>query len=148
MQEKVKNLLKEAMRAKEAEKLGVYRMLSAAFTNELVAQGRPPVEVLSEEDCLKVVKRLVKQRKDSISQFITGGREDLADAEKAELAVLEELLPAQMSEEEITKIAESKIAEMNADATKKGQVVGAVLKETGGNADGALVKAVVDKLLK
>ena len=68
-----------------------FRLISAAFTNELVTKGRPPTEVLSDEDCMKVIKRLAKQRKDSIEQFIAGGREDLADSEKAELHFIESL---------------------------------------------------------
>jgi uncharacterized protein YqeY len=97
MQDKIKSLIKESMMAKDSVRTGVMRGISAAFTNELVAQGRPPQEPLSDEDCIKIIKRLVKQRKDSIEQFIAGGREDLAADEKAELAILEELLPAQLS---------------------------------------------------
>lgn len=147
MQEKIKVALKAAMIAKESEKVLVLRGISAAFTNELVSQGRPPQEPLSDEDCMKVIKRLAKQRKDSIEQFIGGGREDLADSEKVELAIIEAFLPAQMSEEEIESKIKAKLAESPVDPTKKGQFVGAMLKELGGNADGALVKSVIDRLV-
>lgn len=143
----IKGGVKQAMLAKDQVRLAVLRGLSAAFTNELVNQKRPPQEELSDEDALAVIKRSVKQRKDSIDQFVKGGREDLAEGEKAELAVLETFLPAQMSREEIQKIAEAKKAEMGAtDKTKLGQLMGAVMKETKGNADGNVVKEVVESL--
>lgn len=148
MQETIKAAIKPAMLAKDAVRLGTLRMLIAAFTNELVTQGHPPTDPLSDEDCMKVIKRLAKQRKDSIDQFVAGGRPELAEDEKAELAIIEEFLPAQMSEEEITKKIEAKLAESPIDATKKGQFVGQMMKELGGNADGAIVKKVIDSLVK
>jgi len=146
MQEKIKAEIKAAMIAKDAVRLGTLRMLSAAFTNELVTQGRPPQEVLSDEDCMKVIKRLAKQRKDSMEQFISGGRPELADDERNELAIIEELLPAQMSEADIEAAVKAKLIASPLDPTKKGQFVGIMMKELGANADGALVKAVIDRL--
>lgn len=146
MQEQIKAAIKPAMIAKDAVRLGTLRMLLAAFTNELVTQGHPPTDPLSDENCMKVIKRLAKQRKDSIEQFISGGREDLAADEKAELLIIEELLPAQMSEEEIETRVKAKLAESPLDPTKKGQFVGVMMKELGSNADGALVKSVIDRL--
>ncbi len=147
MQEQIKASIKAAMIAKEMDKLQVLRLISAAFTNELVSQGHPPTDPLSDEDCMKVIKRLAKQRKDSIEQFTAGGRADLAEAELAELAIIEELLPAQMSEAEIEEKVKAKLASEPIDATKKGIFVGQMMKELGGNADGALVKAVIDRLV-
>lgn len=146
MQEQIKAAIKPAMIAKDTVRLGTLRMLLAAFTNELVTQGRPPTDPLSDEDCMKVIKRLAKQRKDSIEQFVSGGREDLAIDEKAELAIIEELLPAQMTEEEIETRVKAKLAESPLDPTKKGQFVGTMMKELGDTADGATVKAVIDRL--
>lgn len=97
MQETIKAAIKPAMIAKDTVRLGTLRLIVAAFTNELVTQGRPPTDPLSDEDCLKVIKRLSKQRKDSIDQFVAGGRPELAEDEKAELAIIEEFLPAQMT---------------------------------------------------
>ena len=147
MQEQIKSLLKPAMMAKDTVRVGTIRMLLAAFTNELVTQGRPPTEILSDEDCMKVIKRLAKQRKDSIEQFISGGRPELAEDEKAELAVIEEFLPAQMSETEIEEKVKAKLASEPLDPTKKGQFVGTMMRELGSNADGALVKSVIDRLV-
>lgn len=135
------------MLARDAVRTGALRMLSAAFTNELVTQGRPPTETLSDEDCMKVIKRLAKQRKDSIDQFIAGGRPELAEDEKAELVVLEEFLPAQMSEAEIEAKVKEKLAASPVDPSQKGMFVGTMMKELGGSADGATVKAVIDRLL-
>jgi uncharacterized protein YqeY len=153
MQEQVKQAIKAAMMAKDADKLQTMRLLSAAFTNEAVseariASGKSGSDPLTDEECLKVVKKLVKQRKDSIEQFIAGGREDLADNEKRELAILEELLPAQMSREAIVEFVKNKITSENPDVANKGKFVGMIVKEIGGNADGAIVKEVVDELLK
>jgi uncharacterized protein YqeY len=146
MQEQIKAAIKPAMIAKDTVRLGTLRMLVAAFTNELVTQGRPPTDPLSDDDTMKVIKRLAKQRKDSIEQFIAGGREDLAADEKAELAIIEEFLPAQMTEAEIEEKVKAKLAESPLDPTKKGQFVGVMMKELGSNADGSLVKAVIDRL--
>ena len=147
MQETIKQSLKPAMIAKDTVRVGTLRMLMAAFTNELVTQGRPPTDPLSDDDCMKVIKRLAKQRKDSIEQFISGGRPELAEDERAELTVIEEFLPAQMSEADIEAKVKAKIAESPIDPTKKGQFVGTMMKELGSTADGAVVKAVIDRLL-
>lgn len=146
MQEQIKSALKPAMIAKDTVRLGTLRMIIAAFTNELVTQGRPPTDPLSDADCMKVIKRLSKQRKDSIEQFIAGGRPELAEDEKAELAIIEEFLPAQMSEAEIESKVAAKLAESPLDPTKKGQFVGIMMKELGDTADGSIVKAVIDRL--
>lgn len=145
--EQIKTDMKEAMKAKDQEALTVIRGLISAFTNELVNLGRTPQDTLTEKEALAVIKRASKQRKDAIEQFVTGGREDLAESEKAELAVIEKYLPAMMTEEQIKPIAEAKIAEFGGDKTKMGQIIGAVVKETGGKADGADIKKVVTELL-
>ncbi len=147
MQEKIKAEIKPAMIAKDTVRLGTLRMILAAFTNELVTQGKPPTDPLSDEDCMKVIKRLAKQRKDSIEQFVSGGRPELAEDEKAELAVIEGFLPAQMSEADIEARVKAKLAESPVDPTKKGQFVGTMMKELGDTADGAIVKKVIDSLV-
>ena len=147
IQTQIKEEIKKAMLARDTVRLNTLRGLSAAFTNELVAKGMKPQDELSDENCLAVIKRLVKQRKDSIGQFKAGGRQDLVESETAELAILETLLPKMMSQDEIRKIAESKKAELGiTDKTKLGMLIGAVLKETKGQADGGDVKIVVESL--
>lgn len=146
MQENIKAQLKPAMIAKDTVRVGTIRMILAAFTNELVTQGRPPTDPLSDADCMKVVKRLAKQRKDSIEQYTSAGRPELAEDEQAELAVIESFLPEAMSEAEIESRVQAKLAESPLDPTKKGQFIGMMCKELGETADGALVKAVIDRL--
>lgn len=135
------------MKARDEVKLLVLRGLVTAAVNELVATSRKPDEFLTDEQTLAVIKRAVKQRKDSIEQFEKGGRADLADKEKAELAILDTFLPAAMSREEIKIIAEKKKAELGVtDKKDMGKFMGAVMKETAGRADGSDVKAVVESL--
>lgn len=148
IQQQIKDQIKEAMKAKEPVKLGVVKSLSAAFTNELVKLGKMPTDELSDEDALAVIRRAVKQRKDSIEQFTAGGREDLAGDEKAELAILETYLPAMMSKEDVMKVAQAKLAEMGGvDKSKAGMFMGALMKDLKGKADGDVVKSVVDSLI-
>jgi len=145
--DQIKNELKEAMRAKDEVRLTTIRGLLSAFTNELLVQKMKPGESPSDDLVLSVIKRAVKQRKDSIEQFEKGGRPELAESEKAELTILEAYLPQTMSKEDIKKIAEAKKAEMGIeDKSKAGQLMGAIMKETAGQADGADVKEVVDSL--
>ncbi|MCE9628518.1 MAG: GatB/YqeY domain-containing protein [Candidatus Vogelbacteria bacterium] len=146
LHEQIKNEIKEAMKAKDQVKLTVVRGLVSAFTNEAVAKGKTPTDLLTDEEVLAVIKRTSKQRKDSIDQFIAGGRPELADDEKVELAILETYLPAMMSLEEIKKVVEAKKAELGmTDKSKAGQFVGVIMKELSGRADGVDVKQAVDE---
>ena len=148
LHQQIREEIKEAMKAKDTIRLGVIRGLVAGFTNELVSLKRMPDGELSDDEALNVIRRGVKQRKDSIDQFTKGGRVDLADSEKAELAILETYLPAQMSKDEVLKIAEAKKNEMAiTDKSKSGQLMSAIMKELKGKADGNLVKSVVDEIL-
>lgn len=149
IQEQIREEIKRAMLAKEQLRLETMRGLLSAFTNELVATKRTPQDALPDEDALKVIKRAANQRKDSIQQFEAGGRKELADKERAELAIIETFLPKMMSKDEIRKIAEAKKAELGiADKSKMGVFMGAVMKELKGRADGAEVKEVVEELFK
>ena len=133
--------------ARDTVRLEVYRGMSAAFTNQLVATGRKPQEVLSDEEAMAVITRMSKQRKDSIEQYTAGGRPELAAEEQAQLAVIETFLPELMSREEVEKITRAKQAELGiTDPTKKGMLMAGVMKDLKGKADGAVVKEVVDSL--
>ncbi len=149
LHETIKNQLKEAMKAKEEVKLRVVRGLLTAFMNEMVATGRTPQDTLTDEETLAVIKRAAKQRKESITQYEAAGRDELAAPEKEELVVLESYLPQMMSQEEIKPIAEAKKAELGVeDKSKMGILIGAVMKEVAGNADGGDVKTVVELLFE
>ncbi len=147
LQEQIKNQIKEAMLAKDAVRLEVLRGMSAAFMNELVAKGRKPQEILTDEEVIAVITRLSKQRKDSIEQFTKGGREDLVAEEKVELQILEKYLPKMMDKADVEKIAQAKKEELSiTDPTKKGMLMSALMKDLKGKADGTVVKEVVDSL--
>ena len=138
----------DALRAKDQVRLTTLRGTLAAFTNEAVAKGKTPQDKLTDDEAIAVIRRLVKQRKDSIEQFEKGQRQDLADNEKLEMKVLEEFLPAQMSEEKIREIVLKKKEELNPTKEKLGIFMGAVMKDLrAGQADGAMVKRIVEELL-
>jgi uncharacterized protein YqeY len=148
LQTKIKEEVKEAMKSRDALRLSVIRGLVSGFTNELVSKGRKPDGELSDEEVMAVIRRQVNQRKDSIEQFENGGRGDLAENEKKELAVLETYLPAQMPREKLAEIVKAKIAELGVtDKSGSGKLIGAVMKDLKGQADGVSVKSVVDEIL-
>jgi uncharacterized protein len=143
----IKRQMVEAMKAKDAVRLGVIRGLLSSFTNEAVSKKRKPDEELSDDEALSVIARAVKQRKDSIEQFEKGGRKDLVDAEQAELKILETYLPTQMSREEIFSYVKAKQTELGmTDPIKKNQFIGLIMKDLKGKADGMIVKEVVDSI--
>ena len=147
LHEQIKNGIKESMLAKDALRLKAFRAMLAAFTNELVAKNKKPQEMLNDEEVLGVIAKLAKQRRDSIEQFKKGGREDLVKDEEDELAIFETYLPKLMDKSEVEKIARTKKEELNiSDATKKGMLMSALMKDLKGKADGAIVKEVVDSL--
>lgn len=153
MQEQIKAQLKQAMMEKNMDRVNLLRMISAAFTNEMVseariASGKTSTDPLSDEEVMKVLKRELKKRKDSIEQYTNAGRPELAEEEMAETKIIEEFLPEQMSKEEITKRISEKLSTEPIDPTKKGQFIGTMLKELGDTADGNLVKEVIDELVK
>ena len=146
LQSNLREEMKTAMLAKDALKLSVIRGLLAAFTNEAVAKKKRPDEALSDEEALSVISRQVKQRKDSIEQFEKGARQDLAEAEKQELAILQTYLPEQMSEEEVNQFVSEKFESLKPTPESKNQFMGSVMKELKGRVDGNMVKKAVDPL--
>jgi uncharacterized protein YqeY len=146
--ETLKRSIPEALRAHDETRLRTSRSLVTAMTNEVVAKKRKPDELLTDEEAIIVLKRAANERKDSIEQFEKASRNDLVEPEKAELAIIESYLPAQMSREEIMEIAKAKMAELNISSkTDSGKFIGALMKELKGKADGGDVKMVVDSLL-
>lgn len=148
LHEKIKKDIVEAMRAKNVIRLEVLRGLQSLFMNELIAQ-KSTAPFLKGDAVLAIIKRSVKQRKDSIEQFTKGGRKDLATKEESELKILEEFLPKTMSHAEIKKVVEAKLKKQDGkpDKAKIGQFIGSIMKELAGKADGADVKAVVDDII-
>jgi len=152
----IKDQIKEALRAKDTIRLDTLRGLNALFMNDLLmgtsskAQGADS-EFISDDKALALIKRSAKQRKDSIEQFTKGGREDLVAKERAELAILESFMPTMMSRDEIKIVAKVRIDAIKASGTidpkSTGKIVGMIMKELAGKADGMDVKAVVEELL-
>lgn len=144
----IREQIKDAMREKDTVKLQTLRGLLSACTNELLILKRTPQDELTDEEVLSVIRKAVKQRKDSIEQFTSGGRPELAEDEKKELGILETYLPAMMSEEEVMKVVLSKKEELGiTDKSKMGQFIGVVMKELKGKADGDVVKKAVEQAL-
>lgn len=147
--ESIKSSIPEAMKARDEVRLRTLRSVSAAMTNEVVAKKRKPDEFLMDDEAITVLKRAANQRKDSIQQYEAGGRPELAIVEKEELAVIESMLPAQMSREEVVSVVQKHATEMEiADKSKSGMLVGRVMKELAGQVDGAIVKEVVEEVLE
>ena len=147
LQQRVDSDLKEAMRAKDATKLGVLRMLKSALKYAAIAKSGAEAE-LSDAEAVQVIRKQAKQRQDSIESFEKGGRAELADKEKQELAILNTYLPQGMSPDELAKVVRETIAELG--ATSKAQM-GAVMKalqaKVDGRADGKTLSAEVARQL-
>jgi len=136
--------MKTAMRAKDAPRLLVVRGLLAAIKQREVDER---IE-LTDADVVAVVDKLVKQRRDSITQFAAGGRQDLVDKEAAELQVLESYLPQRLSADAVSAEVAALIAELGADTpVTMGKVMGAAKARFAGRADMAMVSAAVKKAL-
>ena len=146
----IKDQIKEALRAKDSLRLDTLRGLNALFMNEILA-AKVGGEFLADDKVLALIRRSVKQRKDSIEQFTIGHRPDLADKERAEMAILESYLPSMMPRGEIRVQAAKHIEALKAagkfDPKAGGKLTGMIMKELAGKADGADVKAVIEELL-
>jgi hypothetical protein len=147
LQERVDADLKEAMRAKDATKLGVLRMLKSALKYAAIAKSDSEAE-LSDVEAAQVIRKQAKQRQDSIESFGKGGRAELVEKEKEELSILNEYLPQAMSADEVSKIVRKTIAE--AGATSRAQM-GAVMKalqaKVAGRVDGKALSVEVARQL-
>src|SRR3989338_3963902 len=104
----LKEKLKDAMRAKDAVRLSVIRGIMTACMNESITKGKGPQGELSDDEALAVIRREGKKRKDSIDQYTSGGRPELAESEQAELTVIESFIPTQMSADEIRPRSEER----------------------------------------
>ena len=144
LKEKISEDMKAAMRAKESGKLATVRLIIAAIKQREVDER---IE-LSDEQVLSVIEKMIKQRKDSISQFEAGGRQDLADIEKAEMVVLSAYMPAQMSEAEVQAEVAVAVAQVGAAGPQDmGKVMGVLKGKLAGRADMTAVSAAVKAAL-
>ncbi len=145
IQKEVMEQMKSAMKSRDKVALESLRALKSAF---LLANTSGGSVELSESDELKIVQKLVKQRKDSAAIFSEQGRDDLADPEIAQAKILEQFLPQQLSEEELKKAIEEIVAQTGASSMRDmGKVMGIASKQLGGKADGKAISMVVKELL-
>ena len=147
LQQRVDADLKEAMRAKDATKLNVLRMLKSALKYAAIAKSDAEAE-LSDAEAVQVIRKQAKQRQDSIESFEKGGRAELANKEKEELAILNTYLPQGMSPDELAKVVRETIAELGATSkAQMGTVMKALQAKAGGRADGKTLSSEVQKQL-
>ena len=144
LKEKLSDDMKAAMRAKESEKLATIRLINAAIKQREVDER---IE-LGDDQVLSVIEKMIKQRKDSITQFEAGGRQDLADIEKAELVVLSAYMPAALSEAEVQAEVAAAVAAVGASGPQDmGKVMGVLKPRLAGRADMTAVSAMVKAAL-
>ncbi|GAB5410497.1 MAG: GatB/YqeY domain-containing protein [Balneolaceae bacterium] len=140
--------LKVAMKAKDQDRLRVLRSLKAKMMEKEIAERKGGEANLSDEQALQVLSKAAKQRKESITQFTDGGREDLVANEVLELEIIETYLPEMMSEEEVRKVVQSKISALGATGPQDmGKVMGPIMGQLKGKADGSLVSRLVKEEL-
>ncbi|MCH2535567.1 MAG: GatB/YqeY domain-containing protein [Bdellovibrionales bacterium] len=138
--------VKEAMKSKEMEKLTVLRFIHSSIKNKEI-EVRP--NELTSDDELQVIKKLAKQRQESIEQFSNAGRQDLADKEKAELEIISKYLPEQMPREKVEALVASTIESLGATSIKDmGKVMKEVLAQSKGAADNKVVSEIVKAKLQ
>jgi uncharacterized protein YqeY len=146
LQTKIMDVMKEAMRSKDTVALEALRAIKSELLLAQTATGSK--EEISEADEIKILQRLVKMRKDSAEIFTTQNRPDLAEPELAQIAVIEQFLPAQLSEVEVEVIVSKIIAETGASGiASMGKVMGLASAELAGKADGKTISTIVKKLL-
>jgi len=139
--------MKEAMKSGNKVRLSALRMAKAAIVNAEIAKGKDAV--LTDAEIIEVLSREVKRRRESIAEFKKANRPDAVAREEADLAVLLEYLPQQMSREEIASLARKVIQEVGAQGPKdKGKVMGKLMPQLKGKAEGQLISEVVSQLLE
>jgi uncharacterized protein len=140
--------LKQAMKAKDADRLRVLRSLKSKMLEKEISERSGGEATLSDEQAVDVLMKAAKQRKESIEQFEKGGRDDLAEKEKQELEVIETYLPEMMSDEEIREAVQKQIEQSGASSmADMGKVMGAMMSQLKGKADGAAVSRIVKEEL-
>lgn len=142
--EQIDQELKQSLKDKNEVVTSALRNLKAAVKNVEIETK----SALSDSEVLKVVAKKVKQHKDSIESFVAGSRQDLADIEKAQMAVLEKFLPQQLSEEAVRALVKSAIAELSATAADFGKVMKATVAKAAGATDGNTISKIVKEELK
>jgi uncharacterized protein YqeY len=144
LKERLQEDLKSAMKSKDQLRLSVIRLAKAAIMNLEIARGHE----LSDQEVIEVLAKEAKQRQDSIPEYEKAGRADIIETLRNEIKIVQEYLPAQLSENEIRELVKAAIAETGASSKKEmGKVMAALMPKTKGRADGKLVNQIVGSLL-
>lgn len=147
LKEKISADFKQAFKDKDSDKKSVLSMVQSEIKNKEIELGKKE-QGLSEEEVIAVIGRAVKQRKDSIEQYRSGGREDLAEQEQKEIDILMRYLPEQISDEQIETVVKEVIATTGASTKADiGKVMGMAMAKLKGQADGNKVREIAEKLL-
>lgn len=149
IQQQILDDLKQSMKNKEQDRLRVLRSLKSKLLEKEISERKEGKKTtLSDDQVVEVLMKAAKQRKESIEQFREGGRDDLVESEQEELEIIESYLPEMLSEEEVRDIARQKIEALGAEnMADMGQVMGELMKELKGKAEGSLVSKVVKEEL-
>ncbi len=146
LKDRIATDIKDAMKSKQMVKLNALRLVQSAFKNREIELRPNPI---TEDDYLNILKKLVKQRKESIEQFQNAKRQDLVDAESSELSLLETYMPAQMDRTQIETLVKKVILDLNAKTIKEmGTVMKEVIARSGGAADNKIVSELVKATLQ
>lgn len=144
LKERLKNDMKEAMRAKQIVKRDTIRAINTMIKQIEVDERKD----LNDEDIIKLLQKAVKQREESISQYKDAGRADLVEKEQGQIDIISEYLPKQLSDEELEAVVKDIIAEVGAETIKDmGKIMGPAKAKIGGSADGKRINEMVKKLL-
>ena len=147
LKEKIEDDLKKALKEGDSLKRDVLRYLLTVIKNFQIETGAKEKKV-EDEDVIKLIRRQVKQRREAISQYRQGNRQDLAQKEEKEISIVEKYLPAQFSEEDLRELVKKKIKEAEIqDRSDFGKLMGIVMREVKGQADGNLVRKIVEEEL-
>ncbi|MCP9291278.1 MULTISPECIES: GatB/YqeY domain-containing protein [Gracilimonas] len=148
IKEQIISDIKDAMKAKQQDKLRVLRSLKAKLMEKEISERKDGEANLTDEQAVEVLMKAAKQRKESIEQFEDGDREDLAENEKKELKIIEAYLPEMMDEDEVRSIVKEKIEALGASGMQDmGKVMGPLMGQLKGKADGSLVSRIVKEEL-
>lgn len=140
--------IKSAMKAKDKIRLETVRSIKKVILEKEVALRPKGQDILTEEQEIELLSQQAKQRRDSIEQYRNGGREDLAEKEAQELAIIETYLPKQLSDEEVNSVLDEIITSVGATSAKDlGKVMGVAMKQLKGKADGKKIQAMVKEKL-
>lgn len=141
--ERIEREYVEALKAHREELVSTLRLVRSSAKNRQIELQRP----LTDDEAVALLRTMVKQYRDSLADFASSGREDLAEKSRAEIAILESYLPPLLSEAELETACRAIIERENATSKEAGRMMGLVMKELGARADGALVRTIVQRLL-